>query len=323
MGIYTKTSLQMVVDLLNASNPSLPVPITFSNVKFGTPTAITPGTGQIQDTQIKVVALASGQYVGNQMLTYRRLNSSVLFRSVPLRVDLYSSVAAVGVSPYSMSQLLPYINAKYGLNLQASDITDVAFAGCSTNAQPTIGLAAGTLNSTALLTFTSANPAWEGSITVFWVQAPQDLSTLLASGSLETALVYPGNRSVVDSSVYVPNLDTYYVDFTDYLGTGGSNSTLPAAVANSTISNVTNDNTLVGIINTLTGKTYTNGGGSAGSTLMDLTGATISAVIDLTTAANQALYPEADYRYYNRLLIITLAAGNTWGAGQMFLHYNV
>ena len=323
MGIYTKTALQMLVDLLNASNPSLPVPITLSNVKFGTPTAITPGSGQIQDTQVKVIALASGQYVGTQLLTYRRLDSSVLFRSVPLRIDLYSSVAAVSVSPYSMSQLLPYINAKYGLNLQASDITDVAFAGCTTNAQPSIGLSAGTLNSTALLTFTGTNPAWKGSITVFWVQAPQDLSTLLATASLETALTYPGNRNVVDNTVYVPNLDTYYVDFTDYLGTGGSNSTLPAAIASTTITNTANYNTLVSIINTLTGKTYTNAGGAAGSTLMDLTGATISAVIDLTQAANQALYPESDYRYYNRLLIITLASGNSWGAGQMFLHYNV
>src|SRR6185312_10747537 len=323
MGIYSKTSLQMVVDLLNASNSGLPVPISLSNVKFGIPTAITPGTGQIQDTQIKVIALASGQYVGNQLLTYRRLDSTVLFRSVPLRVDLYSAAAAVGVSPYSMSQLLPYINAKYGLNLQTTDITDVAFAGCTTNAQPTIGLVAGSLNSTALLTFTTTNTAWKGSITVFWVQAPQDLSTLLATGSLETALTYPGNRDVVNNTVYVPNLDTYYVDFTDYLGTGGSNSTLPVAIANSSITNTANYNTLVGIINTLTGKTYTNGGGAAGSTLMDLTGAAISAVIDLTTGANQALYPEADYRYYNRLLVITLAAGNTWGAGQMFLHYNV
>lgn len=320
--LYAKTSLQMLFDLINSSNPSLPVPLAATNVKFGTPTAITPG-GNIQDTSIKVIALPNQQYVGNQTLTYRRLNATNLFRSVPLRIDLYSS-AATNASPYKMSQLLPYINTKYGLNIQASDIVDVNFPVGNTNANPAYGVPAGTRNAVATLTWTTNNYAWLGNINVCWVQAPQDLSTLLAVGSLEQSLTYPGKRDVVDNTVYVPNLDTYAADFTDYFGTGGTLT--PGNYAGFTIPANANSGwqALISAINALSisGNQYVNPP-TNGANLRDLTGATVSAVIDLTQAANQALYPEADYRYYNRLLIITLAAGNTWGAGQMFLHYNV
>jgi len=325
MGLYTKTSQQMLFDLLNASNPSMPFPVSSSNVKFGTVSTVTPSGGAIQDTAVKVIALPGSPYVGNQALTYRRLNATVLFRSVPLRIDLYSS-ANTSTSPYKMSQLLPYINAKYGLNLQASDIVDVNFPAGNTNANAAYGVATGTRNAVATLTFTTANYAWLGNINVCWVQAPQDLSTLLATSSLETALTYPGQRDVVNNTVYVPNLDVYYQDFTDQFTTLWGTplaSTVPgyngAAIATST-------NSITGIlnaINALSGKTYTVGQGTpAGSQAMDLTGAVMTKV-DLTQAANQTLYPESDYRYYNSMLYIKLTAGtNTWGAGDMMLHYN-
>ena len=326
MGLYTKTSQQMLFDLINASNPSLPFPVSASNVKFGTVSSVTPSGGAIQDSSVKVIALPGSPYVGNQQLTYRRLNATNLFRSVPLRIDLYSA-ASLGQSPYKMSQLLPYINAKYGLNIQASDIVDVNFPGIVTTAQPAYGVAAGTQNSIATLTWTTGNYAWLGNINVCWVQAPQDLSTLLATSSLETALTYPGSRNVVDGTVIVPNLDVYYQDFTDQFAAIWGSPLLYANVPNwggAAIATSTNSITpLLNAINTLTGRTYTVGQGSpAGSQNYDLTGATI-AKVDLTQAANQALYPESDYKYFNSMVYIKLqAASNPWGAGDMMLHFN-
>lgn len=324
--LYAKTSQQMLFDLINASNPSLPIPIAATNVKFGTPTTITPG-GNIQDTSIKVIALPNAPYVGNQQLTYRRLNATALFRSVPLRIDLYSAASA-GSTPYKMSQLLPYINAKYGLNIQASDIQDVNFPAGNTNANPAYGVPAGTRNAVATLTWTTNNYAWQGNINVCWVQAPQDLSTLLAVSSLEQALTYPGKRDVVDNTVYVPNLDTYSVDFTDALATavnGGSPLT-PSTIYGGqgvAVSNASTYTQIIAALNAanLAGNTYTNTGPATNK--FDLTGALYYGNIDMTQAANQALYPEADYRYFNRLIVIKLQSGNTWGAGDIFMHYNV
>lgn len=324
MGLYTKTSQQMLFDLINASNPSLPFPVSASNAKFGTVSSVTPSGGAIQDTSVKVIALPGSPYVGNQQLTYRRLNATNLFRSVPLRIDLYSS-AGVGSSPYKMSQLLPYINAKYGLNIQASDIVDANFPASTTNAQAAYGVAAGTQNSIATLTWTTTNYAWLGNINVCWVQAPQDLSTLLATSSLETALTYPGQRDVVNNTVYVPNLDTYYTDFTDALTSAfGSITSVPAyGTGGQTMTNAGAFITVVNALNAATGKSYTLGQGNPqGSQLLDLTSAIIYSY-DLTVAANQALYPESDYKYFNRMLVIKLQAVNSWGAGEMMLHYNV
>lgn len=325
MGIYNKLSQQMVVDLLNASNPSLPIPIDLTQVKFATPTVIASPVG-IQDTQVRCVALASGQYAGNMLLTYRRLDLTALFRSIALRIDLYSA-AGTGSSPYKMSQLLPYINAKYGLNLQTTDITDVNFGAGNTNANAAYGVPAGTRNSVAALSIATGNPAWKQvSINVCWVQAPQDLGTLLAVPSLETALTFPGQRNVVDSTVYVPNMDSYYYDFTDQLTT--LFTTLSNIPTYNGLAIGTNPATqiqwLIQALNALSGKTYTWGQGNpAGSQAMDLTGALVYTNIDLTLAANQALYPESDYKYYNKMALIKLQSGNTWGAGDIMMHYNV
>lgn len=323
MPIYAKQSLQLLADLVNAANPSLPVALTPTNVKWGTPSAVTPSGGAIQDTSIKVTALASSQYIGNTTLTYRRINFSNLFRALPVRIDKYSH-ATQGTSPYKISDLLGAINAKYGLSLTTADIVDASLPGGNTNANPTIGLPAGTWNSSVTVQAAANSYAFEGSFTLYWVQAPQDLSTLITTTSLESARLWPGNRNVVDNTIYVVNLDTYSQDFTAYLGTGGTINT--AAIAGGTIplasTNNANMNALIAAINTLSGKTYTNTGN--GSQAMDLVGATLSNVIDLSQTANQTTYPEADYKYFNRLLIVTLpSAASVWGAGTLYLHYNV
>lgn len=318
MPIYAKQSLQLLADLVNAANPQLPVALTPTNVKWGVPSTVTPGSGQIQDTSIKVTALATSQYIGNTSLTYRRINFANLFRSIPIRIDKYSP-AATGSSPYKISDLLGAINAKYGLSLTAADIVDAQLPAGNTNANPTIGLPAGTRNSSVTVAAAATSYAFEGSFTLYWVQAPQDISTMITTTSLEQARVWPGNRNVVDSSIYVVDLDTYSIDWTDIL----VNTIAPGQLANGTVL-VGNAgwNAFVAALNTATGKTYTNTGN--GTQAMDLVGSTFGQAIDLTQAANQATYPEADFKYFNRMLVLTLSANAAaWGAGKMYLHYNV
>jgi hypothetical protein len=323
MPLYPAQSLQMLANLINSANPTLPVALTPTNVKYGTPTAVTPPNGQIQDTSIKVTALASGQYIGNTTLTYRRVNFANLFRAIPIRIDLYSP-AGTSISPYMISQLLAAINAKYGLNLTAADIVDAALPAGNTNAVPAIGLPAGTRNSSITVNASTTSYGWEGSFTLYWVQAPQNIASMITTPSLENARVYPGGLGTVSPSIYVVDLDTYSYDFTAVLGTGGTIN--PAAIASGTIPVTSTGNffSLVQAINAAaaSGNAYTCSGN--GTQLRDLVGSTTSAVLDMTQAANQQAYPEADYRYFNRLLVITLSANAAgWGAGKLFLHYNV
>jgi hypothetical protein len=325
MALYPKQSLQMLVDLINAANPSLPVALTTSNVLYGAPSAITPTGGNIQNTSIKVTAAAGTKYIGNTTLTYRRIDFGTLFRSLPIVIYKYSPTTA-GQNPYKISDLLPAINAKYGLNLTTADVVDGSLPAGNTNAVPAIGLPAGTRNSSITVATQSASPGYVGSFTLYWVQAPQDISTMITVTNLENARVFPGGRNVVDNTLYVPDLDVFSYDFTAAFNQAAA--AIPMALATwityccNQQFGTTSDGqgairtTLLGLINSASGKTYnfTN----PASTSMSLYN--IKAVH--YTLPNAAV-PEADSKYFNNCLVIDLLGANSWGAGRMILHYNV
>jgi hypothetical protein len=48
-----------------------------------------------------------------------------------------------------------------------------------------------------------------------------------------------------------------------------------------------------------------------------------SGQIDLTQAANQALYPDANYVDFNRAIYLDIPASTGWGVGRLWFHYNV
>lgn len=325
MSLYPKQSLQLLVDLINASNPSLPVALTPTNVLYGTPSVITPSGGNIQNTSIKVTALAGSKYVGNATLLYRRIDFGTLFRSLPIVIYKYSSASA-DASPYKISDLLPSINAKYGLSLQLSDIVDGALPPGSTAAQPSIGLAAGTRNSSINVVATASSPGFVGNFTLYWVQAPQDISSMISVTSLEAARTYPGGLATVSAALYVPDLDVYAYDFTTaFNNAAGSlglslagfiNNCCNQALGLTTDGQGASRSALLSAINTASGKSYNFT--SPASTNMSLNGITAKHY----TLPNAAV-PEADSKYFNNCIVIDLLSANSWGAGRMILHYNV
>jgi hypothetical protein len=334
MPIISQQSLDLLVSLINQSNPGLPVPVTKTNVKFGTPAVYTPSGGAIQNTSIKVTALASGQFIGNDSLTYRRLDMGTLFRSVPIAIFKYSP-AATNASPYKISDLLNDINTKYGLSLTTADIVDGALPAGTTNAQPAIGLAAGTRNASINVAMASNSYGYVGSFTLYWVQAPQDISTMISVASLENARVYPGNRNVVDNTVYVVDLDAYNFDWTDLFTTLGI--IVNGVYTNPYLTTYYNGQQptansygaawqgVITQLNTNNGSggppyTFTNGT-DPGNVKGNLYGATAT-LVDLTVAANQAAYPEANYKYYNKCFVVDVPASKTWAAGRLYLHFN-
>ena len=327
MSLYPKQSLQMLVDLINQANPSLPVPLTTTNVLYGTPAAITPSGGNIQNTSIKVTAAAGTKYIGNTTLQYRRIDFGTLFRSLPIVIYKYSP-AGTGASPYKISDLLPAINAKYGLSLQATDIVDGSLPAGNTNAVPSIGLAAGTRNSSITVNAATTSPGFVGSFTLYWVQAPQDISTMITVTSLENSRVFPGGLSTVSASPYVVDLDTFSIDWTSVLNNTAAANTWSLATL---ISLLTGGYPLGSQI----GGTYTTAMNAFLSALASTTGVAYNGTSPAST--NLSLYgifvrhytlpnaavPEADSKYFNNCLVIDLLAANSWGVGRMILHYNV
>jgi hypothetical protein len=247
---------------------------------------------------------------------------------VPIVIYLYSPASA-GASPYSIAQLLPYINTKYGLSLTTADVVAGNLPIGNTNAVPAIGLAAGTRNSSITVTAAAGSYAFVGSFTLYWVQAPEDISTMITVTSLENARVYPGNLETVSSGLYVPDLDVYCMDFTDILQSmATTQSTTIAQIVNELCTNVlgatagsyfAQQTTFLNSLNSLLGKS----GASAynytqpASTAMSLYGIQMHQAV-----LPNANVPEADSKYFDGCMYLDLPAANSWGAGRMIFHYN-
>lgn len=326
MPIIAQQSLDLLVSLINSANPSLPVAVTKTNVKFGTPTAQTPSGSNIQNTNIRITALNKGQFIGNNTLQYRRLDLGTLFRSVPIAIYKYSAAGASNLSPYKISDLLNDINAKYGLSLVAADIVDANLPVPVTTAQPAIGLAAGTANSSITVNAQSTSYGYVGSFTLYWVQAPQDISNLITVASLENGRVWPGNTNTVTTGLYVPDLDVFSLDFTDALNACATNLglTLSQFITNLTSAPMGSGTTAAQNaqaqfftqLQTLTGINYNKT--SAANIKYGLLGTSLTqAALPATTL------PEADSKYFNNALYLDLLPANSWGAGRMIFHYNV
>jgi hypothetical protein len=331
MSLYPKQSLQMLVDLINQANPDLPVALTTTNVLYGTPSAVTPSGGNVQNTSIKVTAAAGTKYIGNATLLYRRIDFGTLFRGLPIVIYKFSP-ASTGANPYKISDLLPAINQKYGLNLTTADVVDAFLPPGNTNAVPAIGLPAGTRNSSVTVTTQTTSPGYIGSFTLYWVQAPEDISTMITVTNLETARQFPGGESTVpgDGSVpYIIDLDVYWYDFTAALNALCVANTW--TLANLTQSYVTNSGApfgtsltpystafagLLAMIQAASGVTYNTS--TPVTTPLSVSGA----VMKHFTLPNVQV-PEANSKYFNNCLVMDLPAANSWGAGRWIMHYNV
>ncbi|ANZ50339.1 putative virion structural protein [Erwinia phage vB_EamM_Phobos] len=152
MGMYTASSLQLLCDLVNRDNPGLPKPFMPQNVALkGTPVAKAVNG---RNTQATFVAKPGFGLQGTLTVYYDRINLTNLFQSRPLDVTVPRTAATV-------KDLLPIVNEKYGLNLQAEDITTPA-AALTLLATPTA----------VTLTITAASFCFAGTLTVSYLPEP-------------------------------------------------------------------------------------------------------------------------------------------------------
>lgn len=309
MPIFGKQSKDLVYDLINASNPSLPVPASASTVNLNTPSAITPSGGKIQNTKMTLNAPANSPFLGKKDITYRRIDLSNLFRSVIVQVNKYSAAAAAGnqnTVAFTLYNLLADLNAKYGMSFTTDDLGDANIL--RGNTQNSDGFYFNTVTISAKPT----SLAFTGSFTFRWVQAPQDIATMLTLTELN-GRQFPGGNDFVSAHKTILNSVGYSLDFTSqaaansYVPTGGT-ATLPSS-GSSTVTN------FLAACLALIDSTF-------GTSLNDNTwwrGASY-------TVYNTTTYPfpgQANSRYYNRVMVIDVPTANGTYVGKLYIHFNV
>ena len=114
MPIYQKSPKALLLDKINAANLA-PRQLTELNCTFETPTTI-PTTTEGFNTEVVVRGIQYRGYTGSVKFRYRRLDLALLFRNTNLIAD------APGIT--TLTQALPNINARYGLNLTMPGFVD-------------------------------------------------------------------------------------------------------------------------------------------------------------------------------------------------------
>lgn len=173
---FTKTSAQIIVDQILIDNAG--IGLTEDLVVFGTPTVV--GSGD-RNTSLLVTASAlatsSKHWTGDVTVTYNRLNLNVVKNGGADHDFPVGSATRV-------VDLLPQINAQYGINLSASDVVDAALPAFQ---DPNVG------GEVLPVTVTAAagSLVWIGALTLNIVEGDIPLSTVITTTALN-GLVWPG-----------------------------------------------------------------------------------------------------------------------------------
>lgn len=329
MAIYSKTTKQMLVDLINEGNPNLPFPINDSDFDFTVPEEIAD-TGNGHNTKLRVIAKPNTNYIGNIVVTYRRLNVGYIFRNMTLEVQRWiANTGNNNTTLLQLNDLLPLYSEKYGMPFTVGEWTNRNLTGGH-------GVG-GVLFPIAPL---STNLVFVGSINAKWVIGERTLESLLPVDVVEGRLYPGGNDLDSPEHKYWVTPDSFHLDFSDQLDI--VNSTWLTAVQLGQWSN-----TSVGQLQTRFGTEVlprliprphllitTDGYKCEGTMTGTQLGATtpngylarplgLNGLVVQRLTLPHASYPEANSEFYNRALVITLPDNCPWGAGTLFFHYNV
>lgn len=323
MQLYPKTSAELVLDLIAASNPGLPFPLTPATAFVGPPTVIAVVPPSIANTSARVSSKPSGGYGGSKVVTYRRVNLADLFKNITPNVRKYSATGDAGGSPFTIYTLLPFLNDLYGLKLTTDDVNDGAFPAYSTITEGGVSKKVSSLTMTAKAT----SSAFTGSVLIRTQAGQRELSSAITKGELNGRL-YPGGNDFV--TVTKDRLDCmgYGIDWTEMMLSpvaawsnqqafnlftawpiGGAQNTMIA----------TEQQKFFDVINNQLGTSLTVGHQTTTpGTRWNLVGA-----VPLLITLPNVNYPEANSKDYNRMIVIPLLVGHTWAAGRMYLHFNI
>jgi hypothetical protein len=156
MSIFGKSPEELVYQLIADQNPKfVERNVTLDKLSFAVPSNIGGGTDDDMYTRLNTTLKVSGKnpevVMGTVSITYRRLFMDQIFKSVTASVD--------GSSAQRSVDLLPLLEAKYGLVIPTTDVKDNAI---------TSGV------DRVTLTFNGSSLAWIGSLDVYLKDVPAD-----------------------------------------------------------------------------------------------------------------------------------------------------
>lgn len=333
MGIYTKPARQMLIDLINEGNPDLPFAINTTDYEFTRPVAIeTQPNGH--NTEIRIMAKPGAPYIGNVLLTYRRLNLAYLFRNIVPTIKQWvpngGNPTASNIRAY-LHDFLPLFTKKYGINLQASQINNVALRerdGLDPNQYFNI----------------VANPEsliYVGSTQAQWILGRRRLSELLQVDEVEGRL-YPDGNDFSEDFERRPLLTelTHYIDFTMYHQENGinwdryKNETFRQGYSgnwSNQVNQLRQENLYRDILNTLLMENYdfrlripsTSANDIHYRTLPNSNGEVgVAGIPYRVIALPHNDFPEANSEFFNSAVVIQIPDDCPWGIGNVFLHFN-
>lgn len=193
MSFFSDNQVDTLLGLINQSNPGLQVaPLTAAMLRTLVPTAITPGTGQIQDTSVRLMVMPGNtHYYGSDTVTYRRINLTDFFRGMTLTLDDY-----VGSTTMSAAQFVAALNKKYGTVLTTGDFSNTSF----------------TSGTSYTVTMLGSSLCFSGSFSVKWTQGKEYVSQAITNPTLAGKL-YPGGNSFPGGRKPQGDFITYGLDF--------------------------------------------------------------------------------------------------------------
>lgn len=305
MPLYLKPSKDEVYDLINQANPGLGFVASPLNVNLSVPAVATVSGQPNLNTKIGLSAVQGGDFMGRKDVFYRRRNLTSLFRAVTVQIDLYRAPVSAGATAYTVYQLLPYINAKYGMSFTTDDLVDANIIYGTT-------LEGGFNTTTVTVTAKATSLGYTGSFALKWKSAPQDLATMIGVSELGGRL-YPGGNDFTAHKNIV-NFMGYGTDFTT-LNTTTPWPGYPTSNSLASSNQAGNQAWLTAYfaeINRQYGTTWSGGPTATCKT------ATIYTIPNV-------LVPEANSRYFNRVMVIELtdAVADAIGVGRLYIHFNV
>jgi len=172
MSDLTLSGQQLVVDMVNAANPSTltDVPMVSTDVTYGVPAVLTDDPSGHNSSLLLTAAAGSSLYEGSVTVTYNRLDIGDVFAILaPQSVVV---VPVDDVSDYaSASDIVTYLNSTYSVAIVAADYV-----------QEATGLSV--LPGTYTLTAAESSLVYIGSVVINFQSTKKQLSSIVTNTSL-------------------------------------------------------------------------------------------------------------------------------------------
>lgn len=160
---YKRARNELLYDLIEKSNPGFKSRVSIDSLGFDTLTNIASGNN-FADTSIRLYP-ASGvaDFVGSQVLTYRRIDLSKLFRGRTLTVTKFTTNSSI-----TKAEFLDLLLAQHGVRLHTDDVPNTSF----------------TVNTLTVVNIAAGSWCWKGSFSVTWVRGKRNISEFVGDRKL-------------------------------------------------------------------------------------------------------------------------------------------